>query len=84
MSTNTTVSVRFTTDFGAVLVLYRLGDGASCVDSTFVDIIDLRIFTNVTAGDYAIVVEPDFIDEELLSCSTPGNYTLTLTNETIP
>ena len=89
MRTETTVSVRLTTDFDAFLVLFRLGDGASCPE-TFVaigtDIGDNTyvLSRSVTAGDYTVRVTSASAGDSPLSCPTPGNYTLTLTDGTIP
>ena len=88
MSTDTTVSVRLTTDFDAVLILDRLGDVDLCeyteVARTITDIGDNTyvLSESVKAGDYTIVVAPDF--DSSLSCPTPGNYTLTVIDGTIP
>ena len=90
VSTDTTVSGRLTTDFGAVLVLVRLGDVNPCGGLTFValgtDIGDNTyvLSRSVTAGDYAFVVSSRRRGDSSLFCPTPGNYTLTLTDETIP
>jgi len=85
--TTVSVSVRLTTDFDASLYLGRLGDGASCPFSGVAEGTDVGnnnyvISSSVTAGDYSIVVSPVF--DPSLSCPTPGNYTLTLTDEPIP
>ena len=90
MSTDTTVSGRLTTDFGAVLVLVRLGDVNPCGGLTFValgtDIGDNTyvLSRSVTAGDYTVRVTSASAGDSPLSCPTPGNYTLTLTDGTIP
>ena len=90
VSEDTTVSVRVTTDFDAFLILDQLGDGASCpsafVANTTTDIGDntFVISKNLTAGDYTILVTSQSIGDSSLFCPTPGNYTLTLTDETIP
>ena len=93
VSTNTTVSVRLTTDFDAQLYLFRLGDGASCqfTESTFVAQTDTDIgnntyviSTNVTAGDYTVLVTSQSAGDSSLFCFIPGNYTVTVTDGPIP
>ena len=95
MSTDTTVSVRLTTDFDAELFLNRLGDVAFCgsgseftpVARTTTDVGDNTYVTstNVTAGDYSIVVTSQApFGNPSLSCLTPGNYTVALIDGPIP
>ena len=62
VSTETTVSVRLTTDFSAVLFWFRLGDVDPCggfslvAEGTDVGNNTYVISENVTAGDYSILV----------------------------
>jgi len=93
VSEDTTVSVRLTTDFDAYLALARLSDGASCPFTAFIaDVFAPNVGDNtyvissevLQPGDYSIFVIPGDFDDSSLSCPTPGNYTLTLTDEPIP
>ena len=90
VSTNTTVSVILTTDFDAVLILGRLDDIDPCGEQTAVALTETDdgnntyvISANVTAGNYTIFLSSVF-DGPPLFCPTPGNYTLTVINESIP
>ena len=92
--TETTVSVRLTTDFPAVLVLFRLDGVASCPETVLAntgtdignstDSNTYVISINVTAGDYSIALTSQSFGDSSLSCPTPGNYTLTVIDEPIP
>ena len=84
MSTDTTVSGRLTTDFPAVLILVRLGDVDPCPPTTIAIETTYVISANVTAGDYSIVVTSLSTGDPSLFCTTPGNYTLTLTDGPVP
>ena len=91
VSVDTTVSVRLTTDFDAILALERLGDGASCpytfVTGTTTDIGDNTYVISsevLQPGDYAIVVTSQSAGDSSLFCYTPGNYTVTLIDGPFP
>ena len=86
VSTDTTVDLLLTTDFGAVLFLDRLGDDDDLCDFSEVaegtDVGDNTYFlsANVTAGDYSITFDYDNLDSSLSCRARPGNYILTLFN----